>query len=250
MRKLGRKWKDKFVLDAYDMAKEGMSDTEIARTLGVSKNTMVTWKKNKTLLRTALNRAKRTAIETEQRTSASDTLRSYIYNRLPANLQKLWRKIDALEDADDGYERIEAILSDKGRKVRQHLFIYAWTSSNFKVSPALRKVNISYQTFKKWCSDPEFSELVTEVEWHKKNFFESRLLTLVNSGDSAATVFANRTFNRDRGYHEKVEIEHKHSGTITHAHIDIDELDLPVNVRRLILQAVRKRKQVESREIQ
>ena len=245
-----KKWKERFVLDAYDLAREGMCEKNIARALGVSQPTLSDWKTRYPLLGRALRRAYKSLSSVEDSEGDSiSTFRGYVYNRLPQELQVLWDEINQIDKKKTGVEQIERLLSRRGTEARQHLFLYAWTASNFSTSQALRKVNISYSTFRKWGEDPTFSSLVTEIQWHKKNFFESSLINLVKSGDTGATIFANRTLNADRGYSEKVQVSHEHSGTITHAHIDIDELDLPVNIRRLILQAVRKKKVIESRVV-
>ena len=136
---------------------------------------------------------------------------------------------------------MERLLDNAGKRARQHLFLYALTASNFNASEACRKVNISRKTFENWVTtEPEFGQLIDEMHWHKKNFFESALVGLIRSGDSSATIFANRTLNRDRGYNEKFELEVK--GQVNHAHahiVQIDDLNLPIKVRRLILEAMR-----------
>jgi hypothetical protein len=88
-------------------------------------------------------------------------------------------------------------------------------------------------------TDPEFAELVDEIHLHKKDFFESKLVELVQSGDSSATIFANKTMNRDRGYGDKTTIEHTGTVVVEQRVVQIGDLALPVDVRRAILGAVR-----------
>ena len=61
--------------------------------------------------------------------------------------------------------------------------------------------------------------------------------------DSNLSFEENKTFNKDRGYNDKIElsvegsVQHEH----VHAHISVDELDLSLEVKREILQAIRLR---------
>jgi len=41
---------------------------------------------------------------------------------------------------------------------------------------------------------------------YKKDFIESKLIKLINEGDTAATIFAAKTQLKDRGYIERQEI--------------------------------------------
>jgi hypothetical protein len=109
-------------------------------------------------------------------------------------------------------------------------------------------MNMSRKTFENWVThEPEFGELMNEIHEHKKNFFEAALVGLVASGDSSATIFVNKTFNKDRGYNDKIElsvegsVQHEHVHAHVHAHISVDELDLSLEVKREILQAIRLR---------
>ena len=56
------------------------------------------------------------------------------------------------------------------------------------------------------------------------------------AGTSSAIIFANRTLNRDRGYSEKLLVEH--SGTIQHLLIPLQRLNLPMEVLLQIEEAM------------
>ena len=60
---------------------------------------------------------------------------------------------------------------------------------------------------------------------------------------------ANKTFNKSRGYTEKVDIGI--SGNINHQHniVHIDNLNLPIETRKQILDELRRAKQIPSRVI-
>jgi hypothetical protein len=128
-----------------------------------------------------------------------------------------------------------------GIRGRQHLFLYSLIHSNFNVSASCRRLNIDRKTFTRWVTtDPGFAELLDEVHWHKKNYFEQAFIGLVQRGDTPAILHAARTQLRDRGYGDRLDVSH--SGTIQHDHdhrIALEDLDLPLNVRRVILDAVR-----------
>ena len=236
--KASHKWKDEYVFYIYDLTKDGHSASEIAKILGVGIMTLNKWKKRHPMVHLAISHGKEIMSLQHKRTP---TFKSYVFDRLPKKLQRLWNDIDRLDRSKTGYDQVLSLLEGKGRKARQHLFLYAWTQSNFSISKALSKVCVSRATFEKWKrNDPDFLDLVQEIDWHKKNFFEDALTNLVRTGDSSATIFVNRTQNADRGYSEKMQVEHKHSGSINVNLIDVDELSLPLSVRKMILQAHRK----------
>jgi len=231
------KWKDIFIFRAYELASSGLNETKIAGILGISHATLVSWEKKKKMFRMAL-RMGRKAYKNEDGKVA--VFSDYVYKRLSKKVRKAWDRINALDKAGAGVEKIERILVAGGKTMRQHLFFYAWTVNNFSISSALRKVNISRSTFNRWKEhDSDFSNLVDEIHWHKKNFFEDHLAKLIAGGDSSATIFANRTINRDRGYNEKVELDVR--GAVEVNTLDIDTLDLSIEVRKAILEAIRKR---------
>lgn len=235
-------YKDTYPVDAYILAKNGGTNNTIAQALGVTQAVFEDWVTKHDALRYALQLG-RGGTDGKSVT----TFMEYVYNQLPEDLQKLWDKIDMWADHPNGIARTEALLSNQGIHVRQHLFVHAMVASNFNASEACRKVCIGYQTIRDWTeNDPNFPKLLDAIEWHKKNFFEGSLINLVQAGNTLATVFANRTKNKDRGYNEKVEIEH--SGTINHEHqfiATVDKLKLPMDTRLQIRESLRTLKMAE-----
>ena len=144
---------------------------------------------------------------------------------------------------------MEAILSERGVRVRQQLFVYAFVSSNFSISAALRRVNISRSAFELWKKDPEFLRLFEELGEMKGDFFEEHLCMLIAGGDTASTIFANRTYNKKRGYSEKIDVDLNVSGSVQHNIVNIDSLGLPLKERKQLLSKVRKAKQIESKVV-
>jgi hypothetical protein len=170
------------------------------------------------------------------------TLPSYVFESLSKEAQQTWAEIRKA----DSREIVQRIFSRKTKQLRQELFIYALVSSSFDLSSACRMVAMDRVTLHKWKSDLEFLQLMEEIQWHKKNFFESALVGLVEERHPGAVLFANRTINADRGYSEKLQIEH--SGSIDTSY-SVEQLDLDLDTRRKILEAIRKRKEEEPKQL-
>jgi len=243
-RKLNR-WKNENYIEIFLLAKDGLSDRQISKALGIERPTFQYWKKKDKALRNALERGRGFKRQGEM------TLQDYVYGRLSEPMRNLWDKITECDTEENGVRRIEALLKANGKRARQCLFIHAYLSSSFNASEACRRVNIPYGKFKQWVlSDPDFHQLMDEMLEHKKNFYESALVKLVKKGESAAIIFANRTINRSRGYGDKVEVNH--TGQIDHRMlvVSIDELKLPLEIRQTFLQAVREKKERDKRQPQ
>jgi transposase-like protein len=238
-----RKWTDENYVKCYLLAAEGKSYKSIARSLGVEEYVMKQWMEDMPALRKAYNDGK----ERHGTRGEESEFFQYVHKHLPERVRKVWDQIMAVQDAEDCFDRMEAILSSKGKRMRQHLFIHALISRNFDPSKACTAVGISMDTVNLWKNaDEGFAKLLDEVQQHKKNFFEGALVRLVKKGDVSATLFANRTLNRDRGYGDKTQIEV--SGSLNHNHknlINFEDLGLPPEVLRVIYEAVKEKKERE-----
>jgi hypothetical protein len=224
---------------AYELARDGFADDFIGRSLGVTGNTFKNWCRRKPALADAVSRGRGVHNKTGE-----TAFHEYIYMHLSPDLQDLWDQIHEFEKEKNGVERTRLLLANNGKETMQRLFIHALTQSGFNASRALRKIGIPRKRFINWCrTDPDFAELIDEVEWHQKNFFEHAFVTRVAAGDTSAVIHAVKTKCRDRGYNEKIEIEH--TGTINHQHtISIAQLNLDTETLGKILIAVRKHKQI------
>jgi hypothetical protein len=235
------KWQDGHYVTVYELAREGMTEKQIAATMGISLPTLARWKSQRPALRDAWDRGKgRTASEDRY------SFREYVYQRLPADLRGLWDEIMACETEANDIARVEAMLTAHGKRARQHLFIYALTSSNFNISRAMQRLNIPRKTFEAWvANEPDFAELMAEIHWHKKNFFEDALIQRVQAGDTPAVIYAAKAQLRDRGYNDRVDVAVKQdvSITATSVAVNVDELGLPLDTRRQILEAMRQQPQ-------
>lgn len=233
------KFDPRMYVTAYELAREGHSDEQIAGALGVAGNTLRTWARKRPAFADALARGR--AANTP---GGGQDFADYIYQHLPAKLQELWEQIHECKNLVNARERVEALLAGHGTRARQHLFVHALVRTTFNVSKALRMLCISRKQYDYWCSsDPDFHELMDEINWHKNNFFEQAFMMRVAAGDSPAIIHAAKTKLRHRGYNEKHEVEITGQVNHLHAHIDIAQLDLPVDVLEQVLMAVRAQQQ-------
>ena len=232
------KFEDTMYVTAFLYARDGMSDEQIGKALGVSGPTFRRWCANNDALADAVSRG-REVIDGQD----AMTFPEYVYRHLSPHLRELWDEINECVELENGFERVEALLRKGGQHARQHLFIHALASSCFNVSASMRKLNVSRKTYDHWrTSDPGFAELLDEMHWHKKNFFEAAFIGRVAAGDTAAILHAVKSQLADRGYSDKLQVEH--SGTVEHRHtVDIAELDLPLEVLVAIRDAVRVKKE-------
>jgi len=203
--------------------------------MGITGAGFVGWKRRYKDVRYALKQAKK-----DKSDSSKLNLHGFVKNQLPPKLQQAWDKITEYGKETSGYGKIEKMMGKESRHIRQELLIYAIMMSGFSLSKALRKVAIPRATFNRWKeNDADFVELYNEVEHIKKDFIEESFLRLIRDGDSPATIVGNRTLNRDRGYGEVSETIV--SGMIGVASVQIGELDLPPEILRAVLEAVKQR---------
>lgn len=231
------KYRPIMLVSIYRYAKLGFSEEAIWEALPVADKTWKSWKKKFPEIKEAIRMGR---TETED----GGNWHRFIYDRLPEDLKKIWDDIDQWDELPNGMAKIESLLSNHGKKVRQQLFLYALIHTNFSASRAMAKVCIDKDTLDYWIQNDEgFATLVEEIQWHKGNFFEEHLIGLVKAGDVGATIFANRTFNKDRGYAVKNSVDVNVTGQIEHNLVDLTELELSKEVRMAIMDAMRAHKQ-------
>lgn len=237
-----RKWKDEFYVRAYRAAREGLSDKDIAASLGVSPRLFEGWLKRRPALAEALAEA-RGAGET------AEGVKEHIYGRLPDHLKDLWDRIEGCEgisEEDHPEARLERRRVRRSLDIeckrqtmqdRQRLFIHALACSQFNRTKAAERCGIPMATVYAWNKDEMFQALLAEIDEAKKDFFETSLINLVRQGDTAATIFANKTKNRDRGYSERMTLDF---GRANQRHT-LDDLGLSLEEKRQILAKIRER---------
>lgn len=201
-------WDDSYYLKAYQLARAGTDLTGIATSLGMTVPELKHAKRKRPALADAL----------DQGWDGKRSLQAMIYRELPEDYKKVWDRITAYEKEEYPTRKIDLLFDKYGERCRKYLFLHAMTTSaHFNPSKACRKVNIAYHTWKKWAEDDaEFANLLLQCLEHKKNFFEEKLFELVDEKDSKAVLFVNKTLNQDRGYAEKLQIEHKGNVSVSH----------------------------------
>lgn len=232
MTKIASPWKDSFYLRAYQLAKAGNKDKQIAAALGVQPNTFNGWLQTKPALRDALD---------EGRKEGGDgRFLEYVHDRLPESLKPAWDLVLDMDSKKASVETVRELLAHHGLKARQLLFLHALVHCNFNRSAACRMTGLSTKNVERWIDqDTEFQQMVHEVFQAKKDLFEEKLVALVKAGETAAVLFANRTLNRDRGYGNKVEVEVSGNVNHGHKHVSVADLDLPLADRKRMLARLR-----------
>lgn len=229
------KYRSKFILDIYDFAKAGASDTEIAREIGVTRNTFALWVTRYSAVRAALKRG-RTSLKNLK---TGDTLTQYIYQRLPANLQKVWKDLNRADKRKSAVERVKQILHGHGNRTQQVLFVHALISSSFNKNKAMRKIGITRDDLRKWEKDPDFVELMVEVDEIQKDWIDGQLMAFVASGDLKATMFVARAKLADRGYNPVKTVVNE--GKVLHGHVDVTKVmaNMSLDSQRELLKSLR-----------
>lgn len=81
------------------------------------------------------------------------------------------------------------------------------------VTPACKMCEIAPKTHYVWMKeDEDYKSAVEMIGESCLDFAESKLYELVNSGDTAATIFLLKTKGKKRGYVEKQLIDHTTNG--------------------------------------
>lgn len=235
------KFQEKFIYMASQYARDGMNDSQLAAALKISLTTLDTWKKRHKSFRDGIIMGRR-----GQRLAGRDdeTFVEFIYKRLDPQCQEVWDLINKAKPTTEGFRTIEAAFKRYGERMRQSLFCYAYVANTFSLNRAMHKCGVTYRMYKRWLKDPAFNQLLEAITFHKKAFFEECLIKLVRDGDTMATVFANRTFNRDLGYHEKVTVETDNAPAI----MSLSALGLPLEQRKAILERLREAKELELKD--
>lgn len=221
------------ILDWYDAWIRDDSPGKVAAAMGVTTTTVNQWAQKIPEFQEAKELA-------DQRRGTKSSFSGYVFQRLSKEAQETWDEIQFWDDGEGAYEKVNEILDSKPTRLRQELFIHALVRSSFDVSTALRMICMSKHQLDNWkTNDLGFRQLVEEIQWHKKNFFEKALVGLIEEKHPAAVIFANKTFNSDRGYNEKLMLEH--TGRVEVGTFTIDDLELDIDTRKKILQAMRVR---------
>lgn len=238
------RWKDEYTLKIYELAKDGYNQKDIAALIGVTYVTFMAWRKKNPDVKRAIKKGR--AWREKHKTN---NWNEFIYGKLPSEMRIVWDKLNELEkDKIGGLAKIEMLLENQGKQVRQYLLLHALIGQcRFNLHKACQKVNITPAVFNKWKeTDPDFVSMINMIPEIKKDLLEEQFFKLVEDGDSAAILFGLKTLAKDRGYGEKKN--DGGGGTINNfTVVNVEQLNLPLETRRQILEGMRK--QVDSTEV-
>ena len=83
---------------------------------------------------------------------------------------------------------------------KRELFLNTLKAAGGVICVACEATGISRSTYYVWYNtDPEFRERVEEVMEAQIDYVESKLMNLINAGDTTATIFYLKTKGRRRG---------------------------------------------------
>lgn len=163
-------------------------------------------------------------------------------DRLPACFESLsdeskayWAILTDNKSVADAKQAALLAIANNGERERQKLLAYGLMQNFFDVQAACKALNVPVKQFNKWvASDPEFAEMIAEVQASKRFFVEGQLFKLIALGSEKATMFAAERL-MPKEYGNKVQ----HTGSIEHNHTHTQQLDLanlPTEVRGKIFE--------------
>lgn len=223
-----------FILQFYDAYVRERNLGQVASTFGVTP-----WNMGQIIKR---NPELQLAVAMADENRKKGILANYALSNLSPEARKMWDRITKLET----HAEIDACFKGKTLKLRQQLFCTAVLYTCHDYAKSLRMVGVPYADFLKWRNDPEFLQMLEELQWQKKQFFHKSLMGLVCEGHPGAVVFVNRTVNADMGFSERLDLNVQ--GQAAHAgDYPLDQLGLPASVLKQVLEAMEKKKAADAK---
>lgn len=182
------------------------------------------------------------AVENGESCRANSTETKILESLSPEALT-IWRDLKDIENQDK-HVIAQLALAKGGDVMRQRMLALGLVETNFQVSRCLKLLKITKREMDKWLrDDPEFQELVAEIQFAKRNYAEDALFRLVGEGSEKAVLFANERLNREQ-YGNEIKV----SGEIAHTSgtLDLAALDLPPALESAILDHLQNRGFVDS----
>lgn len=236
---VGIKYNPSISLDIYRLALTGLSRSGIARAVGTDKRTFKKWMVRHPEVKKALDMGYGRD-SSKPFVGGKQTFIEYGLTCLPPKLHDLWKQLNDIDDEQGTEKRFDMLMADKGKAVKQQIFLHSLISTNFNKFKAMRRACVNHYQVDKWRrEDPDFADLVNHVHEMKKDFIEGCLMGLIGGGDSAATIFASKTLLQDRGYGAKVTI--KHEGGTTNKQLMLKKViyQLGPKAKRQLLDKIR-----------
>lgn len=222
----------RFLLNVYDAFLREQDINKVAEALGLNGDTgqFHKWLSRNRDLQLVKSLA-------DERRSKRNTLPAYILGNLSPKAKRIWAQITFWLENDQHTTGTPAMMNKVSTAIRQEIFLQALLHCSYNISKACQLAGINRQTMAVWQQEGRFAAIMDEISQHKKDFFENALMDLVENTHPGAIMFVNKTINADRGYSETLNVNH----TVT-AHLDVDSLDLDLDTRRKILEAIRKKR--------
>ena len=92
-------------------------------------------------------------------------------------------------------------------KAKKRIFIANFVANQGMVQMSCDSVGINRVTYERWCKkDAKFVQNIQAAMERKLDKIETKLLNLVETGDTQATIFTAKCLLKQRGYIEKKDI--------------------------------------------
>src|SRR4051812_16936985 len=102
------KYRPEMLVDIYLWAKEGVSDSEIARRLGVDKLSFYGWKKNRPEVLATVKRGRKERDDKKGDLSYEE----FSYGRLSPAMKKVWRRLRKYQASGNAIGKVEEMFRD------------------------------------------------------------------------------------------------------------------------------------------
>ena len=114
-------------------------------------------------------------------------------------------KIKPIDKAKAETESLKKQL--ESTKTKKRIFIANFVQNQGMVQMSCDSVGINRTTYARWCKkDAKFVENIQAAMERKLDKIETKLLNLVETGDTQATIFTAKCLLKQRGYVEKKDI--------------------------------------------
>lgn len=224
------KFKQEYIFRVYQLAKQGLSQEEIAAFFEVEVATMHDWFARNSAFRQAWEEGKAPP-EQELQVSGA-TFSDYVYQQLSPELQDLYDELINIWGQKNAQAQIQLLTADCGKRAHQALFVHALAMHAFSLTRALQICGVSRGTFNQWCKEREFGILIDELNEFKKDWYEDKFIGLVREGNDKAIIHAAKTVLRDRGYGDVLTV--RAAGQDGEWMLD----DLPIEDREKLLTSI------------
>lgn len=127
--------------------------------------------------------------------------------------------------------RPSSITNIKRAEERRKAFLEVFEKSLCNMTAATKKMGIDRSTVYRWRQEfPEFEQQLKDIQETQIDFVESKLMSLINNGDVASTIYYLKTKGKERGWSERYEVTGKEGKDLT-PQINIQIIDSRTQVK-------------------